>query len=915
MLRTIFLGGFCAVLFLISSPSVFSQTSPPAKFPDGIKILDTVEGLTNYRLSNGLNILLIPDASQPKFTINCTILVGSRQEGYGETGMAHLLEHMQFKGCPKFPNVPKALRDHGAGYFNGTTWLDRTNYYETMPASDENLSFGIELEADRLVNSFIRREDLMSEFTVVRNEFEMGENSAETILSQRMAAVAYEWHNYGKSTIGNRTDIERVPIPSLRAFYKKYYRPDNAVLIIAGKFDPARALNLIAKYFGPIRNPASPIPVTYTEEPPQDGERFVTLRRVGTIGATGALYHIPAGSYADFPACEVLNQILTADSSGRLYKALVETKLATSVSGAAFPNHDPGVLEILAQTDPGKTLTARDTMIDVLENLTKNPVTDGEMSRAKRQLLQARERTLSDTQKFAVQLSEWAACGSWKLFFLHRDRLEKVTAEDVNRVAAKYLVRPNRTTGIYIPTKVAERAEVPATPDVAALVKNYRGRSALAAGEAFDPTPENIEKRVLRGTVGIGVKYAFLPKKTRGETVNLTLVLHFGNEQSLKGLVDASDFLGPMLLRGTKSKSRQELQDALDKLNAQVSISSKTGQVSVAIQAKRANLPPVLVLLGEVLREPAFPVTEFDLLKREELESAEKARTQPQALAVTALRRKLNPYPPDHVLYVPTIPESIERTKATTLDAVEGLYVRQLGSTAGELAVVGDFEPDATRTAIDEILRGWKNRIPYRRVEQTAVATEAAKIKIETPDKENAVYLAGVVLPISDADPAYPALVVGNYMLGAAPLASRLSTRVRVKDGLSYSVSSMLRASPFEKAGTFMVFAIANPKNVGKVDAAVTQEITRFVGEGVSASELEEAKKAYIQSEKGRRTNDRSLAGLLAGALEAGRTFEYYTEREKKIEDLQPGDVKKAFDALLDPKKLIVVEAGDFNKN
>src|SRR5262245_4811306 len=201
-----------------------------AEGADALQKVTSVEGITEYRLANGMHVLLFPDASRPLVTVNMTILVGSRHEGYGETSMAHLLEHMLFKGCPQFPNVPKALRDHGAD-FNGTTWVDRTNYFETMPASDENLEFGLQLEADRLVNSYVKREDLISEMTVVRNEFEMGENNPEYILSQRITASAYEWHNYGKSTIGNRSDIERVPIDALKASYKKYYQPDNALLI------------------------------------------------------------------------------------------------------------------------------------------------------------------------------------------------------------------------------------------------------------------------------------------------------------------------------------------------------------------------------------------------------------------------------------------------------------------------------------------------------------------------------------------------------------------------------------------------------------------------------------------------------------------------------------------------------------
>jgi zinc protease len=272
---------------------------PAAPAAEAPRKVATVEGVTEYRLPNGARVLLFPEATRPTVTINMTVLVGSRHEGYGETGMAHLLEHLVFKGTPTFPDVPKALRDHGAS-FNGTTNFDRTNYFETMPATDENLEFGIKLESDRLVNSFVRREDLASEMTVVRNEFERGENSPQAVLGQRIYASAYEWHNYGKSTIGNRSDIERVPIENLRAFYKKYYQPDNVVLIVAGKIGEAKTLALVQKYLGSIPRPARVLSNTYTEEPAQDGERTVTLRRVGTVGSVGVAYHIPAGSHRDW---------------------------------------------------------------------------------------------------------------------------------------------------------------------------------------------------------------------------------------------------------------------------------------------------------------------------------------------------------------------------------------------------------------------------------------------------------------------------------------------------------------------------------------------------------------------------------------------------------------------------------------
>ncbi|HVV72643.1 MAG TPA: pitrilysin family protein, partial [Verrucomicrobiae bacterium] len=524
-------------LLLLSFNVGFSAPGPaPAKAA-------SVEGITEYRFDNGLRVLLFPDNSQSKFTVNMTVLVGSRQEGYGETGMAHLLEHMVFKGTPRHPHVPKDLQDHGA-VFNGSTSSDRVNYFETLAATEENLEFAIELEADRLVNSLIRKEDLESEMTVVRNEFERGENSPASVLMERIESVAYDWHNYGKPTIGNRSDIERVPIENLQAFYKKYYQPDNIILIVAGKFDEAKALASIAKHFGILPRPERRLDATWTEEPAQDGERSVTLRRVGDVSAIGVAYHVPSGAHEDTAALQVLANILSTQPSGRLYKALIETKKAVTASAGARREHDPGLFMADADVPRGGALDeVRDILLATVEGVGADGVTAEEVNRAKQQILTARERAATDTAQVGINLSEWAAQGDWRLYFLFRDRIEKVTPEAVKAVAAKYLVRNNRTVGVFIPSDKPERIAVPPTPDVAALVADYHGRAAMAEGEAFDPTPENIEARVQRLELPEGIKATLFPKKSRGEEVHLMLTLRYGDENNLKGLQQASGFL------------------------------------------------------------------------------------------------------------------------------------------------------------------------------------------------------------------------------------------------------------------------------------------------------------------------------------------------------------------------------------
>jgi zinc protease len=903
-----------AVLLLALAPLV----APPAHADQSAgapKKVVTVEGITEYRLDNGLRVLLFPDSSTPKVTVNLTVFVGSRHEGYGETGMAHLLEHMLFKGTPSHPHIPKALNDRGAR-FNGTTWVDRTNYYETLNASDANLEFAIRLEADRLVNSFVKREDLASEMTVVRNEFEQGENSPQNVLSQRMLAVAYEWHNYGKSTIGNRSDIERVPIDKLQAFYRKYYQPDNVMLVAAGNFKPEKALGLITKYFGPLKRPERQLDQTYTEEPPQDGERAVTLRRVGTVGMAGAVYHVPAAAHEDFAAVEVLGTVLDAEPSGRLYRELVLPKKATSVSATAYGWHDPGVLEILVQADKGQLPeSVREALLSVLDRVQSEPITEAEVKRAKVKFKKARTLLMSDSNRIGVALSDWAAKGDWRLFFLHRDRVAKVTPQDVTRVAHKYLARNNRTVGVYLPTQQAERAAVPVTPDVSQLVKDYKGGKGVAQGEPFDPTVENIEKRVRRSKLSGGVQVALLPRKTRGEVVTALLTLRYGNADSLKGNTTAAEFLAELMARGTTKHTRQELQDELDLLEARLRPSGQAGELTFRIECKRESLPEVLKLLGEILREPSFPAQELDVLKRETRDELEQGRTEPTALAARALQRKLAPFPADSVRYVPTLQEEVGRLEALTPEQVRKLYAEQLGGQHGEFVVVGDFDPDTAVKLMDEALKGWKAGVEYRRIERPAsVGLKGDRQVIDTPDKANAFYIAGLVLPLKDTDPDNAALEVGDFLFGGGSLSSRLANRVRQKEGLSYGVRSQFGASALDKAGRFIMYAICNPENMDKVDQAMLEELEKIRKEGVRAEELAEAKKAYLASLKVARGSDAALAGLLRSALEAGRTMTYYSDLAKQVEALTPEAVQSVFRKYLDPANLVIIRAGDFKK-
>ncbi|MBS2021597.1 MAG: insulinase family protein, partial [Deltaproteobacteria bacterium] len=448
-----------------------------AQLPAPVKVT-AVEGITEYKLGNGLRVLLYPDASKPQMTVNITYLVGSKQESYGETGMAHLLEHLLFKGTDAHPDVPKVLNGLGAR-FNGSTWFDRTNYYVGFPASDANLSIALDLEADRMVNSHIWKKDLWDEkeqkgeMTVVRNEMEAGENDPSGVLTDRVASVAFDWHNYGKSTIGARSDVENVNTDHLKDFYRKFYQPDNAVLLVAGKIDEAKVLAEVNEKFGRIPRPTRVLEKLWTVEPTQDGERSVTVRRVGGTPVLVAGYHVPQTANQDASAVSLIQGILTEEPSGRLYKALVETKLATHAEGFAVSTLDP-TFEMFSIELPkdGNVAEAKRIALETIEGFKAKPITNEELERAKARASKLSDLVLQRTDILAIQLSEAIAAGDWRVWFLKRDQTEKLTLAQVQAAAERYFKQSNRTLGEYVPTEKPDRSEMPAAMDLAAELKD-----------------------------------------------------------------------------------------------------------------------------------------------------------------------------------------------------------------------------------------------------------------------------------------------------------------------------------------------------------------------------------------------------------------------------------------------------------
>jgi zinc protease len=916
-----------ALVLVVTRTAAFAQTLPP-----GVQKMSSMGGITEYDFPNGLKVLLYPDSAQPKITVNVTYLVGSRHEGYGESGMAHLLEHMNFIETTSGRKIKEELVARGANW-NGTTSDDRTNYYETFTATDDNLKWALGLETDRMVNVKFTKPILDTEMTVVRNEFERGENSPASVLSERVVATAYLWHNYGKSTIGSKEDIEKVPVDRLEAFYRKFYQPDDAVLVITGRIDEAKTLDMVAESMGKLPRPARVLDQTYTVEPPQDGERFVTLRRVGQGQNLIVAYHAVAAGHPDAAALQVLAGVMNggrggrggggARADGRLARALVDTKLAQSATMGFQQMHDPGLVEVSATLNKDQSLdAARDALFKTLDEVVKNPPTAEEVERVRSQLLRGLENSLSNTQAIAIgALNTAIAQGDWRLMFLQHDLLEQVQPPDLVRVAKAYLKPSNRTVGYYIPDMEPDRTVVPPRPDLDRTLRSYTSAVAVVRGESFDPTIANIDSRVVRARLPNGMRVAVLSKKTANNMVTATIDLRFGDQTTLVNQREAASLAGSLLLAGTKSHTRQQLQEEFRKLNAQVNVGGGGGggrgggggmsNATASITAPAENFLAAVRLAVEILKEPAYPQDEFDRIKTQRVKALEAVPTEPAQLATERLNRHLSPFTKGDAQYAPTREEQLPQLQKVKLDDARKFHDQFYGANYGVFTVVGPVAPADVQKAATELLGAWNTAKAYKPLITPFKKVAPLNEKIETPDKANAQFLAGARFQLSQNDPDYPAMVLASYMFGE-PITSRISDRIRNREGLSYGANARITV-PAEGDSALLSGTVSLNPGVGpRVESSFTEELKKVYQDGFMAAEVAQAKKAYLEARTVGRSTDGALLNLIALHEQLDRPFTWDADLEARIQALTVEQINAAFRKHIDPAALSIVKAGDF---
>ena len=899
---------------LIHGSMAFAQKMPAW----AAKPVHQVEGLSSYTLPNGLQLVLYPNSTKASTTINLTVNVGSRHEGYGETGMAHLLEHLVFKGSPKFPTGISELSSRGFRV-NGTTSWDRTNYFASFPQSDENGRWMIQWLGDILVNAYVRKQDLDSEMTVVRNEFERGENNPVGILYQQVFAAAYTWHNYGKAIIGTRSDIENVSIERLKRFYVHHYQPDNATLLVSGAFDPEKVIAWVDEAFGGLERPKRSLEPTYTTEPVQEGPRELRLRRVGEAPAIVLSYHAPSALHPDFPAL-VLATHMMGGPNNRASERIVKKGLAASIWAWPRSAPDPSnVIFALQLKSDQSTEKARQALIELTESLSREPFTEAELASAKAYFVTQYEQMLADPERVAYNLSESIALGDWRMLFQQRDRIASAKLEDINRVAAAYWLESNRTLGVFEPQSKPLRAPEQQKASIGDAMQGFMPRGAADQGEAFAVSPASVKARLHREKLHSEVSLLSIRKRNASNLIVLQANLRYGNLKDLYQQSDRASLAIAMLSRGIKGQSRKAYAEAMTALKATWSIQGGAEGLTLNLRLPEDRFEAGLALLLKALSEPAFDAAEFEELKAAAIASIESSRQDPQAVAFRTMAAQLSNYPKGDPRHVPSFDESLLTLRAMQLEDVKGFWDRFVRHGPMAVTLIGDIAPERFKKAMDAFWTPWRASKPsltaYERINRPALPLKAAAQTLQTPEKKNAVWLAQRRFELGDDSRTFQALRLAVRMFaGGGSATGRLWDRVREKEGLSYGVGGSLSGGEPGKAAAMMFYAIFAPQNLDRLKQVIGEEFERASAKGFTAEELAKAKQGLEAEINLAWAQEAVLAGTLNWLDEQSRPVDYLQTMRDLRASLTIDEVNQAFKQFVRVDDLMVITAGDFAK-
>jgi zinc protease len=918
--------GYCSLAFC----TLISAQNKSVNF----KKIKELGGIEEYLYQpNGMNILLLQDNASPVATVQIVYRVGSKNEVLGNTGSTHLLEHLMFKGTATFNkkngnSITDVLQNTGA-QLNATTWYDRTNYFETLPS--DKIALALQIEADRMRNSLLLKEDKEAEMTVVRNEFERGENDPNSLLDKEIWAAAYIAHPYHHSTIGWKSDIEKAPIEVLRNFYNTYYWPDNATLTIIGDFKKDNVFDLIEQYFGKITKAPNPMPQPYTEEPQQYGPRKIIVKKPGELGVVNKAYKIPGALHEDLPALNILGEIIGSGPSAILNKTFVDTRMGIYTYASATNFKEVGLFTIgvgFPTTSKHEDIDAK--ISEVVAKIQKEGVTQDEVNRVVAKISAQTILARDGSGVIASELNEAIAAGDWTDYITGVDRLKKVTPADVLRVAQKYLVEDQSTTGYFIPKQAGTQKNDSAQANnfmpengpfyyrdpnhdhaeksssgFALEQKNIEKTIASEDESAIEKSTSTYKREKIAGIDVVSVKTSAKDFVTVAASISLG---NFANENKNEMIPSLTT---SMLSKGTLLNDKFKFSEKLQKLGVNINISASNTKINLGFKCLKKDLDQVIVLLAEELRSPLFDAKEFENLKQQFTGNVQQSLNDPNERGSIALTQAI--YPKGNPNYDLSVEENLANIKNATLDEVKAFHKKYFGPASMHLVIVGDTEGADLNASLKKSFKNWNGGVTETLKFEEAVKSPSKTEVITIAEKPSAELFIGQYTGLKRADADYIPFYIANYTLGAG-FAGRLMQTVRDNDGLTYNISSGMGGN-ITTGGYWMVNASFNPTLFQKGLDATMLQVTKWVNNGITIEELENKKTNLIGSFKVGMSTTNGMTRTILNFIERGLEPNYIEQYPKDIEKVTLEQVNAAIKKYIQLDKMIVIKSGSLDKD
>lgn len=892
-------------------------------------LVKTEQNVEEYRLDNGLRIILAPNDKENKIFMNTVYLTGSLNDPKGKGGLAHLLEHLAFKGTKNVKGDEFQRRlDQYTLMTNASTDYYSTKYTNVIRPEKTALSEVIFLEAERMDQLVLQEKYVPTEIDIVKREREIRLDQPFSVLMDQVFKSAYGNQYLGRLPIGDLNELQSINMQELNQFYRSWYAPNNAFMVISGKFDKAEVLKQIDSHFSPIQSRSVPAQVKVPAlKPEQIQQREFTVQKGSDLAKFNIYLNGPDEKIKT--ALAVSPTLYTLQPSGHLYQSMVESGKSTMVQSSTWLDKDFNLVFMGAIYAPNhQPKTVEQSLVQGVEQ--SQPFTEAELNRVKNLTRNQADNIKNSATALGSRLSDYAVAysGDWSQYFKDLNAIENLNVSQVNQVYKGFLKPEYRISGNILPTpedqKKAQEVTQTEAPkktldqqveteeplkDVSvyqAEVKQYVAQSKQYLSAK--------DKQIQRGKLKNGIKYALFPTNIRDDKVYATISLDFGTAQSLMNKGEILDLTAYLMLRSSESQSLQQIADKIIEVGGSATASPSSNGLNIQISAKKEKFAEFFQYVVDVLKNPAFEQSQFDLIKGQTLSSLDRPYTEPDTVSSLTMARTIEVYQPGDIRFHFEPELATRQFKAATREQVVALYQQFFKTHHAHIAVTGEFQPKSIQKMLKNSFADWKAVQPYERLKSEYRSYPAQKIHALSEQREFGSYQALLTFPVGADHADVPALQVFRHILGDSQLSSRLAQELREKNALVYGFSAHVQFNEWADSGALALGANYTAGKSAQVSQTVHQVLNELLTRGVTEQEVEAAKASILKKRVNALEDDRRIHSMLVPQLEKDRKLIYREKRDQAIAQLTKADIDAVIKKYIKLDQLVEVMADQYGK-